>query len=147
VRKLRKKSSEKRFVPSEIISKIIFCLPLKSLVRFEHASKQWRWLIEDDGFVNRYYKNQLQTANHPLYFLLLASSSCASSSSRKLHLHNIGEDSHAFMKSVSVPKCHETISASSHGWVRLHGVKNRSIAVRNPTSEEIIPLPDFPAFN
>ena len=91
-----------------------------------------------------YNESRRQAANHPLYFLILDPPATASSSSGKLLLYNIGEDSHAFTKSVSVPSCYEEISTSSSGLVCLHGVRNRRVAICNPVSEEIIPLPDFP---
>lgn len=140
------------YVPFYIITEIFLRLPCKSLARFKTVCKQWRSNIDDVLFVSEYNDYRRRNATNPSYFLSRTSEEIrdcetnVSRTCRKFHLWGIGRDSYSHLRTLPmvVPESYEAMSRSSNGLVCLHGVTNRRIAVLNPTTEEIIALPDFP---
>lgn len=123
-----------RYILPEIVSEIFLNLPCKSLCKFRSISKQYHSYVNNPQFIEKHRRRNLK-ASH----LLIWDDSVISSN---LHLFNMHTDSYAYMKTIATYS-YENALPSSYGMVCLHGGVNKKIALFNPSSEEIIPLPDL----
>ncbi|KAH0931855.1 hypothetical protein HID58_008972 [Brassica napus] len=133
-------------IPFDLIIEILSLLPAKSLFRFQSVSKQWFSTIRSKFFVDLF---QTRSKSRPrlLLSLYLRDAEEQFIFSAPEHTYDDDKSSSTFVMarydmSISAPG-YNVLYGAVNGFVCFKDVSCNTIAVYNPTTRQIVKLPDF----
>uniref|UniRef100_A0A0D3B283 F-box domain-containing protein n=1 Tax=Brassica oleracea var. oleracea TaxID=109376 RepID=A0A0D3B283_BRAOL len=136
-------STTRRTIPFDLIIEILSLLPGKSLFRFQSVSKQWFSTIRSKFFVDLF---QTRSKSRPRLLLTLYLRDAEEQFIFSAPEHTDDDKSSSSVMArydmpISAPGYNLT-SGSVNGFVCFRGVSCHTIAVYNPTTRQIVKLPD-----
>ncbi|XP_048608096.1 F-box protein At1g30790-like [Brassica napus] len=136
-------STTTRTIPFDLIIEILSLLPGKSLFRFQSVSKQWFSTIRSKFFVDLF---QTRSKSRPRLLLTLYLGDAEEQFIFSAPEHTDDDKSSSSVMArydmpISAPGYNLT-SGSVNGFVCFRGVSCHTIAVYNPTTRQIVKLPD-----
>ncbi|XVE65194.1 hypothetical protein DITRI_Ditri07aG0161500 [Diplodiscus trichospermus] len=132
------------FIPQEIILQILYCLPVKSLVKFTLVYKSWQSLIISSCFINTHLAKSLSKPPCSQRLLIRNFTDSPKKERYFLHLNNESIDIHQTLKSPLKPRknLYSRIVGTVHGLICLSDdLFGKSIELPRPnvTFEEVGP--------
>ena len=134
------------FIPQEIILQILYCLPVKSLVKFTLVCKTWQSLITSPCFINTHLAKTLSKPLSSQPLLIRHFTDSPKKEHYFLHLNHESLDIHQTLKSPLEPRknLYPRIVGTVHGLICLSddifGYTYR-IMLWNPLVRKSIELP------
>lgn len=131
----KRKSESRRYVHPDLISEIFIYLPCKSIVRFKSVCKLFDSIARDEQFIEEHRKLNMK----PSHYL-----NWDETDKTKMHVFSLGGEGYSHVKTIETYK-YKFALPSSYGLVCLHGFDSKCIALLDPVSAKLMPLPDLPS--